>query len=217
MNVLYINGNPQSETISYTRKTANYVIDQLREQDPDAIIDVVNVYESELQLIDADVLSAWGLLRSGSGFDALSKEQQEKVQIMQSTLSRFKEADLYVFASPLWNFSITPLLKAYIDNVSIAGETFKYTEKGPEGMLEDKQAIIIQASGGVYSSSPAAAMEHGTNYLKTILGFMGVSDIEQILIEGVAMPDKTEAERLEAAYTEVDQVIDGLFYEEAVV
>lgn len=217
MKVLYINGNPQSAEFSYTRKTANYLVDLIKKQEEAVSVETVNVYETDIPLIDGDVLEAWGLLRNGSDFSSLSSVQQVKVGKMQGILKQFKEADLYIIASPLWNFSVTPMLKAYIDNISIAGETFKYTESGPVGLLGDKQAVFVQASGGVYSEGPGAAMEHGVNYLKAVFGFLGVSDIEQVLIEGVAMPDKSEEARLEAAYTEVDQIVDGLFYEEAVV
>ncbi len=184
-------------------------MDQINRLDSNDQVDVFNVYEEDVPFIDQDVLSAWGgALRSGTNFEDLTVDQQEKVGRMGQILSQFKEADDYVIVSPLWNFSITPKLKAYIDNIMIAGETFRYTENGPVGMLSGKKATIIQASGGVYSSGPAAAMEHGSNYLKTVLSFMGVDDISTIFAEGIAIPDKSEIEKLDAAYRQVDDLLD---------
>lgn len=216
MKVLYINGNPQSETSSYSRRTAKYLLEEIKTKEQGADIEIVNVYETDIPLIDHDVLSGWHSLGSGDAFDTLTPLQQEKIGKMQGILKQFKEADLYIIASPLWNFSVTPLLKAYIDNISIAGETFKYTENGPVGLLDNKQLIIVQASGGIYSEGPAATFDHSSNYLADVFGFLGIRDIEKILIEGVALPDNTTDKLLEEAYKKVDQVIEELWPEEEV-
>ena len=126
--VLYINGNPQSESVSYSRGAANYYVNQLK-KDSNVEVEVINVYDEYIPLIDQDVLSAWGVLRSGGGFKELSEDQQQKVGRMGEVLNQFKLADEYVFATPLWNFGVPPMLKAFIDNVTIAGETFKYNEE----------------------------------------------------------------------------------------
>ena len=82
-------------------------------------------------------------------------------------------------------------MKAYLDNICIAGKTFKYTENGPVGLLENKKAVHIQARGGIFSSGPVADLEMGDKYINTILGFIGVNDKESIIVEGIsAMPDK---------------------------
>lgn len=205
--ILYINGNPQEEHLSYSRKAGNYYLKQREKVDPNVTIEILNVYDEALQLIDGDVLDAWGKLRNGDPFSELTIEQQTKLSRMGQVLEQFKAADEYVFITPLWNFSIPPMLKAYIDNVMIAGETFKYTSEGPVGLLGDKKATIIQASGGVYSEEPAAGYEHGSNLIKDVLGFMGLKAIDTVLIEGIAMPGKTEEERMEEVYRDVD----GLF------
>ena len=81
------------------------------------------------------------------------------------------------------------MLKAYVDTFVVAGKTFKYGENGPVGLLENKKAIHIQASGGVYSEGPASAIEHGNSYIKTVLGFVGITDVKSVLIEGTATQD----------------------------
>jgi len=210
--VLYINGNPQSETVSFSRRVGKYYHEQMSKMDKSITIEVLNVYDEDIPFVDADVLDAWGTLRSGAGFSELSQSQQGKVGRMGEILKQFKEADEYVIVTPLWNLSIPPMLKAYIDNVMIAGETFRYTETGPVGLLDGKKATVVQASGGIYSSGPAAGMEHGASYIKTVLEFMGVTDIQTVLVEGIAIPDKSPEEKLIDGY----KIVDELFEMEAV-
>jgi FMN-dependent NADH-azoreductase len=78
-------------------------------------------------------------------------------------------------------------LKSWFDHLARAGRTFRYAEAGPEGLVRDKKVYLVVASGGIYSEGPAAASDHAVPYLKTILSFMGMTDVEVIRIEGVAM------------------------------
>lgn len=204
--ILYINGNPQKETLSFSRRAGQYFLEKIKATSEEAEIEVINTYEANIPLIDDTVLSAWASLRSGTEFSDLSSSQQEKISSMSKLLEQFKNADEYVFVTPLWNLGIPPMLKAYVDNIMIAGETFKYTEDGPVGLMTQKKATIIQASGGLYSKGPAQSMEHGSNYMKVMLGFIGVDDVDTILVEGVAIPDKSDEERLGQVYKEIDDI-----------
>jgi FMN-dependent NADH-azoreductase len=98
---------------------------------------------------------------------------------------QFAEADKYVIAEPLWNLSIPAILKAYIDYVTVTGITFKYTAEGPVGLCTDRKAINIVSRGGIYSTEPAASFEMGDKYLKTIFGFLGITDFTTISAEGL--------------------------------
>lgn len=135
-----------------------------------------------------------GKLRSGSSFDQLLAPEKSKTERLNEIVEQYVAADKYVYVSPMWNFSFPPILKAYIDAICIAGKTFKYTESGPVGLLTDKKAIHIQASGGVYSEGPAASFESGHSYLKKIMQFQGISSFEGIFVEGMAAtPDQAES------------------------
>ncbi|MES9673386.1 NAD(P)H-dependent oxidoreductase, partial [Bacillus pseudomycoides] len=141
--------------------------------------------------IDAEVFAAWGKFAAGEGFETLSESQQQKIAAMNTNLETFMNADRYVFVTPMWNFSYPPVVKAYLDNLSIAGKTFKYTENGPVGLLEGKKVLHIQATGGVYSEGPYAAMDFGRKHLNAVLGFMGISDVDYLAVEGMnANPEK---------------------------
>lgn len=191
--VMYITAHPHDETYSYSMAAGKAFIDQYKEVNPDHEIIHMDLYKEHIPQIDADVFSGWGKLQDGSGFEELSEEEKTKVNRLSELCEQFIDADKYVFVTPLWNFFFPPVLKAYIDAVSVAGKSFKYTAEGPVGLLTDKKAMHIQARGGIYSEGPAAEMEMGHRYLGVMMQFYGVPTLDHVYIEGHAMmPEKAE-------------------------
>ncbi|NUK30388.1 FMN-dependent NADH-azoreductase [Parageobacillus sp. VR-IP] len=191
--VLYITAHPLDDTQSYSMAVGKAFIETYKEVNPDHEIVHIDLYKEYIPQIDADVLSGWGKLRSGKGFEELSSEEKAKVGRLSELCEQFISADKYIFVTPLWNFSFPPVMKAYIDAVAVAGKTFKYTEQGPVGLLTDKKALHIQARGGFYSEGPAAEMEMGHRYLSVMMQFLGVPSFEGLFVEGhAAMPDKAQ-------------------------
>lgn len=146
----------------------------------------MDLYKENIPQFDADVLRGWGKLRSGSSFDQLSDAEKSKVARLEAIVDQYVAADKYVYVSPMWNFSIPPILKAYTDATSIPGKTFKYPQNGPVGLLPGKKALHIQASGSVYSEGPLAPIEMGYSYLTKVLQFYGIQSLEAIFVEGTA-------------------------------
>lgn len=191
--VLYITAHPLNETQSYSLAVGKAFIESYREAAPADTIVHLDLYNLDIPYIDADIFSGWGKLRSGAALDQLSPAEQRKVKRLNELVDQFVAADRYVFVTPMWNFLFPPLMKAYIDAICVAGKTFKYTEQGPVGLLTDKRAVHIQASGGVYSEGPAAVMEFGHRYLGAIMRFLGVPSFEGLFVEGhAAFPDRAE-------------------------
>ncbi|KUP08882.1 FMN-dependent NADH-azoreductase [Bacillus coahuilensis m2-6] len=197
--VLYITAHPHDDKMSYSMAVGKEFIEQYKESNPNDEVIHIDLYKENIPSIDADVFSGWGKLQSGQGFEELSEHEKAKVGRLSELVEQFVAADKYVFVSPLWNFSFPPVLKAYIDSVSVAGKSFKYTEQGPVGLLTDKKALHIQARGGVYSEGPAAGMEMGHRYLGVVMQFFGVPSFEGLFVEGHnAMPDKAEQIKADA-------------------
>jgi FMN-dependent NADH-azoreductase len=120
----------------------------------------------------------------------------------KEALAQLKAADALVIAAPMYNFGIPASLKDWIDHVFKAGETFAYGAEGPKGLLSGKRAVIIVGSGGVYSEGPAQAADFVVPYLKFALGFIGITDVEVIRVEGVALGEpgqRSKAAALEKA------------------
>jgi len=191
--ILYITANPKAKENSFSLSVGSEFLEAYKKANPKDEIIVLDLYKTEVPLIDEVVFSAWGELGSGVAFDKLTSKEQNKVVAMNNLLEQFLGADKYVFVTPLWNFTVPPKMKAYLDNICIVNKTFKYTENGPIGLLANKKAVHIQARGGVYSSGPAAEFELGDRYINTILGFIGITDKQSIIVEGInAMPGKAE-------------------------
>jgi FMN-dependent NADH-azoreductase len=187
--VLYITAHPLNPEESYSLAVGKQFIGAYREANPTDEVVHLDLYKENIPQIDADVLRGWGKLRSGSSLDQLTEAEKSKVARLEEILNQFMAADKYVFVSPMWNFTVPPVLKAYTDATSIPGKTFKYTEKGPIGLLPGKKALHIQASGSVYSEGPLAPIEMGYSYMKTILQFYGIES-EAIFVEGTAVSEQ---------------------------
>ena len=110
-----------------------------------------------------------------------------------SVLDEFLAADTIVIGAPMYNFTLSTQLKAWIDRILVAGRTFRYTENGPEGLAGGKRVVIALARGGLYDAgSPAAALEHLESYLRGVFGFIGIEP-EFVAADGLAIgPEQRE-------------------------
>ncbi len=186
--VLFITANPKPQNTSFSLQAGRNFIEAYKRENPDHQVDELDLYKLDIPFIDEDVFSGWGKLSSGQEFNSLTEKEQYKVGTINSFTDQFIEADKYVFVTPMWNLSMPPKVKVYIDTLMIAGRTFAYTEEGPKGLLENKKAIHVHASGGVYTEGSAKGFEFGNSYLQAVLAFMGVTDFQSVLLEGTNMP-----------------------------
>lgn len=121
-----------------------------------------------------------------------------------AVLEAFLAADIVVIGAPMYNFSVPTQLKAWIDRLAVAGRTFRYSEKGVEGLAGGKTVIIASSRGGVFSEgSPNAFLDHQETYLRGVFNFFGVTDIRFIRAEGVALGDEQRAKSVQGAEAEI--------------
>lgn len=120
---------------------------------------------------------------------------QEDVALGGAALEQFLGADIVVIGCPMYNFGIPSQLKAWVDRVCVAGKTFHYTASGAEGLVGGKRIIVAISRGGMYGpETPQAAADHQETYLKSVFGFLGVTDLVFIRAEGIAYgPEHREA------------------------
>ena len=191
--VLYIIAHPGKEEKSFSLSVGRAFLEGYKKLHPQDTITEYNLYKDGIPLIDGAVLSGWTALQLGKGFDSLTPDEAGKIGQLSKICDQFVESDKYIFISPMWNFGAPPLLKAYIDAIVVAGKTFNFTEAGPVGLLKNKKGIHIQASGGFYSEGPLSGLDHSTTHLKSVLGFLGVADMQTLYVEGTAQfPDKAD-------------------------
>jgi len=119
--------------------------------------------------------------------------QAGAVALSDTVIAELLASDTIVIASPMYNFGVPSTLKAWIDHLARAGHTFSYGAAGPVGLVTGKKVYLVQARGGVYSEGPMGGYNFQEPYLKAVLGFLGMTDVETILVEGIAFgPEATE-------------------------
>ena len=121
--------------------------------------------------------------------------ESEAAKLGEAVLNEFLAADVIVIGAPMYNFSIPSQLKAWLDRVLVAGKTFSYSESGPKGLAGGKRVIIASSRGGIYSDGPAAGFDFQEPYLRTVLAFIGITDVQFVRAEGVnvSAENKTKA------------------------
>ncbi len=150
-------------------------------------------------------LSAASFVAGGTPAELRDAAQAHEVALAEATLEEFLAADAIVIGAPMYNFTVPTQLKAWIDRIAVAGKTFSYTEKGPQGLAGGKKVVIVSTAGGIHAGQ-ASGKAH-EDYLILVLNFLGITDIEVVRAEGLAYGDEPKANALRGAQAQ----IDGLF------
>ncbi|KXV20513.1 FMN-dependent NADH-azoreductase [Gluconobacter japonicus] len=166
---------------SATRQLSVAIVERYRQKHPDLDVISLDLAAEPLPHLDGESLSFLGKELTD---DAASNPV---LVAGAKALADFKAADILVLGVPMYNFGIPSQLKAWIDRIAIAGQTFRYGANGVEGLAGGKTVVIAGARGGIYSEgTPQAVFEHQVTYIKAVLGFLGVTDIKVIEAEGLA-------------------------------
>ncbi len=198
--VLFVKANNRPADQAISVQLYDAFLESYKASHPQDEVEVLDLFEENPPYYDAFVIGA--NYKAGQGFD-VSAEEQVAVERVNRYMNQFLAAEKIVIAFPLWNFTVPAVLHTYFDYLSQAGKTFKYTPEGPVGLAGGKKVMLLHASGGVYSEGPGADVELAVRYVKSMLGFWGITDVEKFLIEGHnAFPDRAAqivAEGLEQA------------------
>lgn len=198
MNILQLNSSIRGEQ-SHSSRLANELTSRLREQAPAAGFKLRDLAVQSHPAIDPQALQALF-----TPAEQRSSEQQARVALDDALIAELQAADTLVLAVPMYNFGIPVQLKNWIDAVARAGVTFRYTANGPEGLLTGKKVYLVLARGGIYRNTPNDSQ---LPYLKTLLGFLGMSDVEVVFAEGMAMGPDAEAAGLADARSQIQQLL----------
>jgi FMN-dependent NADH-azoreductase len=178
MNILQINASARREGSNSTR-VANTIVAQLRARNPMAQVTIRDLAITPHPLLDERALGALF-----TPADQRSPEQAERVALDDALIAEIQQHDTIVLGVPMYNFGVPAQLKNWIDAIARAGVTFRYSEQGPEGLLTGKTVYVALARGGRYRNTPNDSQ---VPYLKTVLGFLGMTDVRFIYAEGLAM------------------------------
>jgi len=198
--VLLVTSSPRGAA-SHSTRIARTLAEQLASGDPRSTIVVRDLFKEPLPHISEDFVTALG-----TPPEQRTPAQSAAVALSDRVIAELFAADVLVIASAMINFGVSSTLKTYIDYLLRAGATFRYTSNGPKGLVQGKKAYIVQASGGVYSEGPAQAANFQDTYLKHVLGFIGITDVEVIRIEGIARGPEAAEKALTAAARQVSSI-----------
>jgi FMN-dependent NADH-azoreductase len=180
--ILIVESSPRGSE-SASRKLAGKVRARLEARYPEATILERDLAKDQLPHLDEAAAKAISI-KDPAGVESLKDALHLSDRLTEELLS----SDLLVIASPTWNFGIPSSLKAWIDHVVRAGKTFKYAGAGVEGLAKGKKAILVLASGGVFSEGPWKPWDTVEPYLRQILGFIGIDDVQTVRAEGMNIP-----------------------------
>ncbi|MGR6737371.1 FMN-dependent NADH-azoreductase [Pseudomonas chlororaphis] len=183
---------------SVSRQLTQTFIKQWQAAHPGDQITVRDLAVTPVPHLDSNLLGGW------------MKPAEQRNESEETSLQRSNEltdellaADVLVMAAPMYNFAIPSTLKAWLDHVLRAGVTFKYTATGPQGLLNGKRAYVLTARGGIYAGSTA---DHQEPYLRQVMGFIGIHDVEFIHAEGMNLGGDFQEKGLNQANAKLAQV-----------
>lgn len=185
MNVLHVDSSITGAA-SLSRQLSAAIVAHLRASDPRLEVVRRDLAADPLPVFDAATLGGVSVRSEPPG-----PEHAAEARLDQQVLNEFMAADVVVIGVPMYNFGVPAQLKTWVDYLSVAGVTFRYTPEGPIGLAAGKRVILASTRGGLYGpGAPAAAMEHQESYLQAVLGFFGITEVHVIRAEGVQLgPD----------------------------
>lgn len=203
-NVLVVKANNRPSSQGVSSKMYEVFMDAVKGSE-NLNVTTYDLFEENTPYFGQEVFDAYGKMAQGQ---ELNEAEAAVMAAQTKARQAITDADVVVFAFPLWNLTIPAKLQTFIDYTYASGFSFKYDENGQlVSLLTDKKAIILNARGGVYSTPETAGMEMSVNYIKTVVGGVyGMEIIDEVIIEGHnAMADKAD-EIKEAGYTAIKEV-----------
>ncbi|MCC6072307.1 FMN-dependent NADH-azoreductase [Massilia sp. GCM10020059] len=197
MNILQINSSARS-TGSESTRIADAIVARLQAANPGASLVRRDLAANPHPPIDEATLGALF-----TPADQRTPEQAARVALDDVLIAEAQAADTIVIGAPMYNFGITVQLKSWFDAIARAGVTFRYTAEGPEGLLKNKKVFVALARGGIHKNG---ASDSQVPFLKTFLGFVGLTDVTFVYSEGHGLGPEAVAKAKAEADAQVNEV-----------
>jgi FMN-dependent NADH-azoreductase len=181
--ILNIISSPRGAN-SYSIQLADALLKKLKAEYPGSTVKTVNLVEKHFPHLEESHLASFFTPASQH-----TEKDKEALRHSDEAIGEIMDADIVLIGAPMYNFAIHSALKAWIDHIVRVGITFSYSEKGAEGLVKGKKVYLILSTGAVYSEGPKKAHDFVEPYLRWMLGFIGLTDITTLRVEGTAYPD----------------------------
>lgn len=198
MKILQINSSARTES-SHSTRLATSIARRLLAARPQSTLVVRDLSRTPHPVLDEAALQALF-----SSAELRTEAQAARVALDDALIAELQAAEVVVLGVPMYNFGVPAQLKNWIDAISRAQVTFRYTDKGPEGLLKGKKVYVALTRGGLYRNTPADTQ---VPYLKTIFSFLGMTDVQFVYAEGLAMGPESEQKALAAAQVQIEEVV----------
>lgn len=195
MKLLHIDSSILGDN-SASRQLSREVVEAWKAADPS-----IEVVYRDLANDAISHFSAATLVAAGTPEEMRDAAQAHEAKLSAETLAEFLAADAVVIGAPMYNFTVPTQLKAWIDRVAVAGQTFRYTEAGPQGLCGDKKVILVSTAGGLHQGQPTGVGHE--DFLKVFLGFIGITDLEIVRAHGLAYGPEHRAKTIDAAQAQI--------------
>ena len=193
INASLYSGNGQSS------KLADEFVAGLRERNPAAELIVRDLARDPVPHLDAERFGAFV-----TAAEKRTSRQKEIIDQSDALIEELKRADTIVLGLPMYNFGVPSQLKAWIHHIARGGVTFNYTARGPVGLLTGKKAYVVSTRGGKYAGTPG---DSETPYIRQLLGFLGVTEVEFVYAEGLAISEASKQQALAAAQITIRNLV----------
>ena len=204
--LLHIIATPRGNESS-TLKVSKAFLEEFRKKHSDCAIDELNVATAKLPDLAVEEVSGKYMLLSGKELSGKPKEAWKKIE---AEIARFLVADAYLVSVPMWNFSIPYTLKHYIDVIVQPKYLFRYKSSGVEGLAKNKKMVVVASRGGDYSpGTPGQASDLQEPYLRTVFGFVGITDITFLVAQPMNMGPELAEKKLQEAVLKAKQAVQN--------
>lgn len=200
MSHLLVINSSAAGAASVSKQLIDETVARLRTADPALVVVERDLGANPVPHLTADSTAA---IR---GAEPANDAQRAAKALSDSLVAELKAADTLIIGAPMYNFGIPSTLKSWFDHVLRAGVTFKYGEKGPVGLLEGKRAIVVESRGGIYRSGPTQALDSQEPHLRTMLGFIGISDVTFVRAEKLGYGPEAREQAINDAKAELARV-----------
>lgn len=186
---------------SNTGRVSSALLEAILEQDDDVAVTTLDLFKTDLPSVAGRNIESKYKLMTGQALDDASRDSWHEIE---RTIEQFLDADVYLLTVPMWNLGIPYVLKYYIDAIVQPGYLFRYTEDGVvEGLAKGKKMICVTSRGSDYSHEPMKAFDFVECYLRTIFGFVGITDIQFFNVQPMDVSRETRMAAQRAAIREV--------------
>lgn len=205
MKILHIDSSIMGSH-SVTRTLSSTLVAQIQRNYPEAQVAYRDLVDDEIKHLTGPIAAGFRHAEIKDFTQATLREHQ----LSEALVREFLESEMLVIGAPMYNFSVSSQLKAWLDRIAQVGRTFKYTEHGPVGLSGGKRIIVVSARGGFYSEGPLQKMDFQESYLRAFFGFLGVSDVHFIRAEGVSKGQHVRDQGVEKAVAAMSAVVANL-------